>query len=131
MGICYASAEIISVLNKIKPPYNINELTQQSAIEQLHNTLKIKNDIASLREEKEYLLKALVQVNFIEKAHPTDANFILLKVDNAEKRYSQLLQKGIVVRNRSSQPLCENTLRITIGTTTENKKLITILKTLK
>lgn len=131
LGICYASAEIISVLNKIKPPYNINELTQQSAIEQLQNTVKLKNDIFSLLEEKSILLKALVKVKFVEKVYPTDANFILIKVDNAEKRYSQLLESGIVVRNRSSQPLCENTLRITIGTNAENKKLITTLKTYK
>ena len=131
LGLCFASAEIISVLNKIKPPYNINELTQQSAIEQLRNTGKIKNDLSSLKEEKESLLKALVQVNFIERTFPTDANFILIKVDDAEKRYSQLLENGIVVRNRSSQPLCENSLRITIGTNSENTKLINTLKTLK
>lgn len=131
LGICYASKEIISVLNKIKPPYNINELTQQSAIEQIQNILKIKKGITSSIEEKEGLLKALVQVSYIEKIYPSDANFILIKVDNAEKRYSQLLQNGIVVRNRSSQALCENTLRITIGTKSENEKLITTLKTLK
>jgi len=130
LGICYASKEIISVLNKIKPPYNINKLTQQSAIEQLQNYLKIKKDLSLLKAEKETLLKALVQVQYIEKVYPTDANFILIKVDNAEKRYSQLLENGIVVRNRSSQPLCENTLRITIGTPLENEKLIKILKTL-
>jgi len=131
LGICYASAAIISVLNKIKPPYNINKLTQQTAIAQLQHTEKIKNDLYSLIAEKEISLKALVEVDFIKKIYPTDANFILIKVDNAEKRYAQLLENGIVVRNRSSQPLCRNTLRITIGTTSENKKLITTLKTLK
>ncbi len=131
LGICYASAAIISVLNKIKPPYNINKLTQQTAIAQLQHTEKIKNDLYSLIAEKEISLKALVEVDFIKKIYPTDANFILIKVDNAEKRYAQLLENGIVVRNRSSQPLCRNTLRITIGTNSENKKLITTLKTLK
>ncbi|MEH6762928.1 MAG: histidinol-phosphate transaminase [Aequorivita antarctica] len=131
LGICYASSEIISVLNKIKPPYNINELTQQFAIERLDNIIKTKSDISLLNEEKSGLLKALVKVNFIEKVYPTDANFILIKVDNAEKRYLQLLEHGIVVRNRSSQPLCDNTLRISIGKASENIKLITILKTLK
>jgi len=131
LGICYASTEIITVLNKIKPPYNINKLTQQTAIAQLQNTEKIKNDLLSLKAEKETLLKALVEVDFIKKIFQTDANFILIKVDNAEKRYAQLLENGIVVRNRSSQALCGNTLRITIGTNSENKKLITILKTLK
>lgn len=131
LGICYASAEIIAVLNKIKPPYNINQLTQGRAIEQLQNLDLIKNDISLLDEEKRILLKALLQVDFIEKIYPSDANFILIKVDNAQKRYSQLLENGIVVRNRSSQPLCKNTLRLTIGTGQENKKLITILKELR
>jgi histidinol-phosphate aminotransferase len=131
LGICYASTEIITVLNKIKPPYNINKLTQQTAIAQLQNTEKIKNDLSSIIAEKEILLKALVEVDFIKKIFQTDANFILIKVDNAEKRYAQLLENGIVVRNRSSQALCVNTLRITIGTNSENKKLITTLKTLK
>ncbi|MGO3183698.1 MAG: histidinol-phosphate transaminase [Aequorivita sp.] len=131
LGICYASAEIIAVLNKIKPPYNINKLTQQNAIEELLNTSKIIDDIALLNVEKSALVKALVEVNFIQNIYPSDANFLLIKVDNAEKRYLQLLEKGIVVRNRSSQPLCENTLRITIGTASENDQLINIIKTLK
>ena len=131
LGICYASAEIISVLNKIKPPYNINKLTQIAAIDQLKSNDIIKNQIALIYEEKESLLKALLQHKFIEKIYPTQANFILIKVDDANKRYTELLENGIVVRNRSSQPLCQNTLRITIGTTTENQRLITILKTLK
>ncbi|WP_026452059.1 histidinol-phosphate transaminase [Aequorivita capsosiphonis] len=131
LGICYASAEIIAVLNKIKPPYNINKLTQQKAIEQLQDITRSIVDIALLNEEKNALSKALVEVCFIQNIYPSDSNFILIKVDNAEKRYLQLLEKGIVVRNRSSQPLCENTLRITIGTAWENEKLINIIKTLK
>lgn len=131
LGICFASAEIISILNKIKPPYNINKLSQQNAIDQLQNVEKLNEDVSSLKVEKDILLKALVEVNFVKKIYPTDANFILLKVDNAEKRYDQVLEKGIVVRNRSSQPLCENTLRITIGTPSENKKLIAILNELQ
>lgn len=131
LGICYASAEINAVLNKIKPPYNINELTQQRAIQQLRNIEKVQMEITSLKEERKQLLKALVKLKFIEKIYPTDANFILIKVDDAEKRYAQLLEIGIVVRNRSSQPLCENTLRLTVGTPSENKKLIATLKELQ
>ena len=130
LGICYASAEIISVLNKIKPPYNINELTQNRAVEQLKNSKKVEAEIALLIKERAQILKALAKVRFIEKIYQTHSNFILIKVDDAEKRYAQLLEKGIVVRNRSTQPLCEKTLRITIGTPSENKKLITILKEL-
>ncbi len=128
LGVCYASEAIIAVLNKIKPPYNINELTQKQAVKTLQNSNKIESDTTSLNEEKKLLLKALVEVNFVENIYPSDANFILVKVDNAEKRYQQLLKAGIVVRNRSSLPLCSNSLRLTIGTSTENNKLINTLK---
>ncbi|MBK0368852.1 histidinol-phosphate transaminase [Flavobacterium agrisoli] len=128
LGICYASAEVISVLNKIKPPYNVNELTQLRALERLSNPEKIKSEIASIIEQRERLLKVLVDVSFVEKIYPTEANFILIKVDDANKRYDELIKKGIVIRNRTTQPLCENTLRLTIGTEVENKKLMEALK---
>jgi histidinol-phosphate aminotransferase len=128
LGICYASAAVISVLNKIKPPYNVNELTQLRALERLSNPEKIKLEIASIIEQREELLKVLVDVKFVEKIYPTEANFILIKVDDANKRYDELIAKGIVIRNRTTQPLCENTLRLTIGTEVENKKLMEALK---
>ncbi|HAT76138.1 MAG TPA: histidinol-phosphate transaminase [Flavobacterium sp.] len=124
LGICYASAAIISVLNKIKPPYNVNELTQVRALERLSNPEKIKFEITSIIAQREQLLKVLVDVKFVNKIYPTEANFILIKVDDANKRYDELIAKGIVIRNRTTQPLCENTLRLTIGTEQENKKLI-------
>ncbi len=130
LGILYASIEIITVLNKIKPPYNVNILTQNKAIEKLENTKKTIKQVSDIQLEKEFLFKHLLQVNFIEKIYQSDANFILIEVDNANKRYQQLLEKGIVVRNRTSQPLCENCLRITIGTASENLKLINTLKAL-
>lgn len=128
LGILYASTEIITVLNKIKPPYNVNILTQNKALEKLENTKKVIKQVSDIEIEKEFLFKHLLQINFIEKIYESDANFILIKVDNANKRYQQLLENGIVVRNRSSQPLCENCLRITIGTAAENLKLINTLK---
>ncbi|MFI0490312.1 histidinol-phosphate transaminase [Flavobacterium sp.] len=128
LGICYASAAVISVLNKIKPPYNVNELTQQRALFRLGNEPKIKQEIASIIEQREQLLKVLVDVKFVEKIYPTEANFILIKVDDANKRYDELIAKGIVIRNRTTQPLCENTLRLTIGTEEENKKLMQALQ---
>ncbi|POY38786.1 histidinol-phosphate transaminase [Flavobacterium alvei] len=128
LGICYASAEVIAVLNKIKPPYNVNELTQLRALERLSDTDKIKSEIASIIAQREELLKVLVDVKFVKKIYPTEANFILIKVDDANKRYDELIAKGIVIRNRTTQPLCENTLRLTIGTKEENKKLIEALK---
>ncbi|WP_029270220.1 histidinol-phosphate transaminase [Flavobacterium sp. KJJ] len=127
LGICYASEAVISVLNKIKPPYNVNELTQQRAIVRLNDSAKIKEEIASIIEQREELLKVLLEVSFVEKIYPTEANFVLVKVDDANKRYDQLIEKGIVIRNRTTQPLCENCLRFTIGIPEENDKLKDIL----
>jgi histidinol-phosphate aminotransferase len=124
LGICYASKEIIAVLNKIKLPYNINELTQQKALDRILKVKEIKIEITSILNEKKALLKALLEVSFIEKIYPTDANFVLVKVDDANIRYSQLIEKGIVLRNRTTQVLLENCLRITVGTKEENEKLI-------
>ena len=128
LGICYASEEIISVLNKIKPPYNVNELTQQRALKRILTKNKIKNEIDKILEQRKKLIDKLESISFIEEIYPTDANFVLVKVDDANKRYEQLIEKGIVIRNRTTQPLCENTLRLTVGTTSENIKLIKALK---
>ena len=130
IGSLFASAGIISILNKIKPPYNINVLSQEKAFEELLNLNKLKNTIISIKEEKEKLIKVLLEVNFVKKVYPSDTNYLLVEVDNALKRYDQLLKNGIVVRNRSSQPLCSNCLRISIGTSEENDKLIQIIKQL-
>ncbi|WP_299390979.1 histidinol-phosphate transaminase [uncultured Gelidibacter sp.] len=130
LGMCFASTEIIATLNKIKAPYNINELTQKKAIEGLMNNSKINCQIDSLLKEKEVLVKALDEVKFVQNIYPSDANFVMIKVDDANKRYQQLIEKGVVIRNRTSQPLCENCLRLTIGTKEENLRLIEILKTL-
>jgi histidinol-phosphate aminotransferase len=124
LGICYASKEIISVLNRIKPPYNVNELTQQRAIEQLKLNALTKKQVDDILHERDILVNQLATVNFVSKIYPTDANFILAKVDDATKRYNQLIEKGIVIRNRTTQPGCENCLRFTIGTKAENEKLI-------
>ena len=128
LGICYASKEIIQVLNSIKSPYNVNELTQQKAIERLSNLKEITTEIQQLNSQKKLLIKELKSIDFIEKVYASDANFVLVKVDNANKRYNQLIEKGIVVRNRTTQILCKNCLRFSIGTGEENKKLITVLK---
>ena len=129
-GICYASTKIISVLNTIKPPYNINELSQQKAIEQLSKLSKINIQVNTILKERDVLIKNLKTIDIINNIYPTDANFVLIKVDDANKRYNQLIKKGIVVRNRTNQPLCTNCLRISIGTEEDNKKLIKALKNL-
>ena len=127
LGVCYASEEVIAILNKIKPPYNVNELTQQKALVGLLNQDKVRKEIEIILEERNLLIAKLHTISFIEKVYPTSANFVLVKVDDGTKRYSQLIAKGIVIRNRSSQPLCDNTLRFTVGTTNENIKLIKAL----
>lgn len=131
LGVCYASKEIITVLNSIKPPYNINELSQQKAMERLTNITEVKKEVAQIINNRDVLLKALENYSFIDEIYPTDCNFVLVKVDNASLRYKQLIEKGIVVRNRTNQPLCENCLRFTIGTEKENKKLVQALKALE
>ena len=130
LGVCYASEEIISILNKIKPPYNVNSLTQSKAIEQLKKTSVVEHQIIALKFQREVLEIALNKIQFIKKIYPSDANFLLIKVDDANKRYKELIDKGIVIRNRTTQPLCENCLRITVGTKQENQKLIEILNSL-
>ena len=127
VGILYASKDILNVLNKIKPPYNMNISSQENAIRKLlQGTLKPQ--LKKILLERKKLKNALLNYSFIEKIYPTDANFILIKVDDANKRYQQFLDNGIVVRNRSNQPLCENCLRITVGTKEENLNLIETLK---
>src|SRR5690606_11174011 len=130
LGSCYASAEIIAVLNKIKPPYNVNELTQQRALERILDVDSVTDQVQMILAERALLYEVLRQVDFVEKIYASDANFILAKVDDATKRYNQLLKKGIVVRNRTTQPLCGNTLRFTVRTKEENQKLINVLKQL-
>ena len=128
LGVCYASEEIIHFLNNIKPPYNVNELTQQKAIERLSKIEEVKNEVIEIIQQRNFVVKELKAVSFIKIIYPTDCNFVMVKVDNANKRYNQLIEKGIVVRNRTTQPLCDNCLRFTIGTSTENTKLIEVLK---
>ncbi len=130
LGICYASKEIIAILKKIKPPYNVNELTQQRALEGYENIALVRQQVGQLLKERDFLERELQMVPFVQEIFPSDANFILARVDDAYLRYQQLLEKGIVVRDRSTQPLCENTLRFTIGTKKENETLIKALKEL-
>ncbi|MCT8340323.1 histidinol-phosphate transaminase [Flavobacteriaceae bacterium TK19130] len=130
LGVCYASTEIISLLQKIKPPYNVNSLTQQKGLVALTNKNRVESYKASIIKERKELLKQLLQLNFVEKIVPSETNFLLVKVEDAKKRYSQLIDNGIVVRYRGNQPLCENGLRITVGTSEENKKLIETLQKL-
>ena len=131
IGFAYASKEIIHVFNKIKPPYNISEATQQLALQALQNEKEAKEKTCILIQQKERLMREFKQFDFIKHIYTSDANFILVKVDDAKDLYQYLVSKTIVVRNRSSQPLCENSLRITMGTPEENDALLTALKNYK
>ena len=130
LGICYAQTEIIDVLKKIKMPYNVNVLSQIKAINELKNVENLKQQLNQIAKSKELLKNELMHIAFVVKIYPSDTNFLMVKVDDANKRYKQLIQKQIVVRNRANEPLCENCLRFTIGTVSENEKLIIALKKL-
>jgi histidinol-phosphate aminotransferase len=130
VGISYASVTIIAILNKIKPPYNINVLSQEKALERIMDIDIYNIEIQTILDNKRDLIEQLSEIKYIEKIFPSDANFVLIKVDDASKRYNQLIDFGIVIRNRTTQLLCENCLRITIGTKSENEKLINALSKL-
>lgn len=131
IGMAFASEGIIAILNKIKPPYNINQASQQLAIKALDNVEQINQWIKKIVHERENLKETLKQFPFIEKIYPSDANFLLIKTTEPKKIYRHLVNHGIIVRDRSSVILCEGCLRITIGTTKENQKLLEVLNTYK
>src|SRR6266487_1305595 len=131
VGITLASKEIIDVMNKIKPPYNINQASQELALQALDEMAQVNDMIVEIVKERENLAEALVNLSFVEKVHPTDANFLLVKMQNPLEVYKKLLQQGIVVRDRSKVELCEGCLRITIGTPEENKTLLYALASIR
>ena len=124
LGLGYASMAVISLFNKVKPPYNINEASQELALEALQHTEQVNNWIKEVTVQKQHLVKELTKFSFVEKVYPSDANFLLVKMKDANKLYDFLAAKGIVVRNRTKDVLCENCLRITIGTPVENDILL-------
>jgi histidinol-phosphate aminotransferase len=127
LGMLFASEEIVCWLNKIKPPYNINQLTQEFALNYLQKMEEIEFQAKEIIAARKKLVKNLAEFPFIEKVFPSDANFILARIDDANKLYDYLISLGIVVRNRSTQVLCHSTLRFTVGTREENKELINAL----
>ncbi len=127
VGLAFASQQIIDVFNKVKPPYNMNAVSQQLAISALDNIDEINSQIRTIVNERKYLTEALAAFSFVKKVYPSEANFILVKVNDAEALYNYLAQKQIIVRNRSKDELCDNCLRITVGTPEENKTLLKFL----
>jgi len=130
LGMAFASIEIIAVLNKIKYPYNINILTQKHAINALKSPEQVKEWVKILLAERSVLINSLKKLPMVVHVYPTDANFVLVKVSNANATYHQLVDKSIIVRNRNSVTLCNDCLRITVGTPEENKILLEELKKL-
>ncbi|MCD8092364.1 MAG: histidinol-phosphate transaminase [Bacteroides sp.] len=131
LGMAFASPEIIGILNKIKYPYNVNQLTQQRAVEMLHRYYEIDRWVKMLKEEREHLEAEFVRLPCTKHLFPSSANFFLVRVTDAVKIYNYLVARGIIVRNRHSVVLCGNCLRVTVGTRMENEKLIEALKEYK
>jgi len=130
LGICFASKEIISVINKIKPPYNISSATQSLALERLQQ-VEIKNQqVKEIVDQREIMKARLSESKIVEHVYRSDSNFLLVQVKNTKKVYENLLTKGIVLRDRSNVILCNDCLRITIGTSKENQLLLDELKKL-
>ncbi|PCJ87854.1 MAG: histidinol-phosphate transaminase [Flavobacteriales bacterium] len=128
LGMGFCSEEIVQVLNKIKPPYNVNEITQEKAMESFSKPARKEQAVQQILMQRKMLEMELSQLPMIQKVFPSDANFLLVKTTNADAIYRLLKTKKIIVRNRSNLPLCENCLRITVGTEQETKLLIKTLK---
>lgn len=128
LGMAFASTDIIALFNKVKYPYNVNVLTQKRAIDVLSDQVIMQRHISMVLEERVSLIKAFKQLDICQEIYPTDANFFLTKVTDADAIYKYLVSKGVVVRNRNRVHLCGNCLRITIGTVEENRRLLSALR---
>ena len=128
LGMAFASKEIIELFNKVKYPYNVNALTQQQALEALKRPIDVEEWVKILLLERGRMMQAFVELPICEKVYPTEANFFLAKMSDATRIYNYLVDQGIIVRNRNRVQLCQNCLRITIGTKSENSELIAALR---
>jgi histidinol-phosphate aminotransferase len=130
LGMAFATPEIISVLTKIKYPYNLNILTQEKALELTESQEKVGKWVKLIIAEREKMAQLLKEFPFVETVYLSDANFLLVKMHDARGIYDYLAERGIVVRDRSKIHLCEESLRITIGTSEENEELLKALNDL-
>ena len=128
LGMAFASVEIIGLFNKVKYPYNVNVLTQRKGLEILSDLTLLQRHISMILEERETLMKGVAMLPICDKVFPTDANFFLARMTDADRIYHYLVSRGVIVRNRSRVHLCGNCLRITIGTKDENIKLLAALR---
>ena len=130
LGMAFASKEIIALFNKVKYPYNVNLLSQQQALKVLDDRFDVERWVNMILQERTRMVEAFSQLPVCEKVYPTDANFFLARVTDAQGIYDYLVGKGIIVRNRTRMQLCHNCLRVTIGTRNENNELIGALRQL-
>lgn len=130
MGMAFASPEIIFILNKIKYPYNVNMLTQAQALDILNHADRMKEQLDAILSERARLQSVLSGLACVKKMYPTDANFILVDVGDANGIYDLLVNKGVIVRNRTNVTLCDGCLRVTVGTPEENQALLAVLETI-
>lgn len=130
LGMAYASVDIINIYNKVKYPYNVNILTQQKALETLKDPYQVDSWVHTLIMERDRVIEAFKLLPVCEEVYPTDANFFLAKMNDAKGIYNYLVDNGIIVRNRTNVTFCHNCLRITIGTRSENMRLLSALRTL-
>ena len=128
LGMAFASKEIIAIYNKVKYPYNVNQLTQEQALEMLKDPFEVDKWVKILMAERSRLMQAFLELPICEKVYKTDANFFLAKMTDANAIYNYLVDKGVIVRNRNKVQLCQNCLRITIGNRTENNELLSALR---
>ncbi len=128
LGMAFASKEIIAIYNKVKYPYNVNQLTQQQALEMLKDPYEVDKWVKILLSERSRLMQSFLELPTCEQVYKTDANFFLAKMTDAVAIYNYLVDKGIIVRNRHKVQLCQNCLRITIGTRSENNELLSALR---
>jgi histidinol-phosphate aminotransferase len=128
VGMAFASQEIIQVMNKIKPPYNINQASQELTLQALEEVGQVNDMIREIVAQRDILAKDLLTIPSVQKIYPSDANFLLVQVTNPKALYNYLLEKGIVVRDRSSVELCAGCLRFTVGTPAENVSVVNAMK---
>ncbi|WP_296700775.1 histidinol-phosphate transaminase [Algoriphagus sp.] len=128
LGMAFGSEEIISILNKIKPPYNISGLTQETVLAAIRNNEKVQKMIEDILKERSFLEKKLKELTFIQKIFPSQANFLLIKIPHATEVYNELIKQKVIIRNRSKVLLCEECLRISVGTRTENEEFLKALE---
>lgn len=131
LGMAFASTEIIALFNKVKYPYNVNHLTQQKALEVVKDKYEVEKWVSTILQERSRLMEAFRMLPICKEVYPSDANFFLARMTDAQAIYNYLVDLGIIVRNRSRIQLCQNCLRVTIGTRTENNELVGALRQYK